>query len=40
LANKLREMVSTAPPETQTVFYDAEPFEVAADLAKGLYLAT
>jgi hypothetical protein len=40
LANKLCEKVSGAPPETQTVSYDAEPFAVAADLAKGLYLVT
>jgi hypothetical protein len=40
LANKLREKLSAAPPEMQAVFYDAGPFAVAADLVRGLYLAT
>jgi hypothetical protein len=32
-AKTLREKVDEAPAETQTIFYHADPFEVAADLA-------
>ena len=32
-ADRLRDKINAAPEETQTIFYHADPFEVAADLA-------
>jgi hypothetical protein len=32
-ADELRKRVDGAPPDTQTAFYHADPFEIAADLA-------